>query len=56
MAKKFIIEIDSVEKKALELAARLAYEEWKKKKNKLTPNQKKWIDSIDKLYIFLKNL
>lgn len=55
MAKKYIIEIDTTEKTALELAARLAYENWNKKKN-LTPKQKKWLDSIDKLCIFLKNL
>lgn len=56
MAKKYTIEIDEVERKAIELATKMAYEAWTKKKNKLTPKQKKWLDSVDKLYIFLKNL
>ena len=55
MAKSYKIEIDGIEKKALELGARLLYEKLKKSKN-LTPSQKNWLNAADKLYIFMMNL
>ena len=55
MAKKYNIEIDEVERKALVLSTRLFFAKLEKLK-KPTPRQKKLLSAVDKLYIFFKNL
>ena len=55
MKKRYTIEIDEVERKAIELACRLAYEKWQKLK-KATPKQKMWTEAVNKLGAFFKGL